>query len=242
MEEKLNGIVVSAIDYRENDKLINVFTLERGMIVAALKGVKKAGAKLKFAAAPFCFAEFVLSVKGDKRTVIGATLTDSFYPLREDLVALYCGGAVTEFIRRFVKEEIVSPELFFAAAEALKTLSYGEENKLSVTVRFLLFALKYSGYALFLNGCFSCGEEIKNRVFFNSDTGGFYCEDCREKDMRELNFMTYFALKKAESGTPLNYEEAVFALRLIDFYISSKTEEKINSLKELNKLCANKNV
>ena len=59
MEEKLSGIVLGGVNYGENDKIINVFTLEKGVVSAKIKGVKKAGAKLKFASEPFCFAEFV---------------------------------------------------------------------------------------------------------------------------------------------------------------------------------------
>lgn len=238
MEEKLDGIVVSATDYRENDKIINVFTLERGVVSAALKGVKKAGAKLKFAAAPFCFAEFMFSVKGDKRTVIGAALRDSFYPIREDLKKLYCGGVVLEFIRKFVKEEMSSFELFFATVAALKDLAYGEENPLSVTSKFLVSALKFSGYALNTAGCFACGKTDFNRVFFDYATGGFYCEECFGKDMREINPETYSALKKVETGEILSEKEGTLALRFLNYYVTHKTEEDLKSLKELNNMIA----
>ncbi len=241
MEEKLTGIVVSAIDYRENDKLINVFTLEKGIVTASLKGVKKAGAKMKFAAAPFCLAEFVFSRKNDKRTVIGASLTDSFYPIRENIYSLYCGGAILEFLKRFLKEEIVSPELFFSTVSALKDVAYGAENDLSVTTRFFINALKYSGYALNTSGCFSCGNDNFERVFFDYKSGAFYCEDCRDKDMKEINRITYSALQNAENGIAVSETEAKYALRLIDFYITNKTEENLKALKELNKLCAERN-
>ena len=59
MEEKMSGIVLSAVSVGENDKILNIFTLEKGVVSAKIKGVKKAGAKLKFASEPFCFAEFI---------------------------------------------------------------------------------------------------------------------------------------------------------------------------------------
>ena len=45
MEEKLSGIVLSGINYGESDKIINVFTPEKGVVSAKMKSVKKAGAK-----------------------------------------------------------------------------------------------------------------------------------------------------------------------------------------------------
>ena len=53
MEEKASGIVLSAVNYGESDKILNIFTLEQGVVSAKIKGVKKAGAKLRFSAEPF---------------------------------------------------------------------------------------------------------------------------------------------------------------------------------------------
>ena len=60
-EVKVTGIVLKAIDYREKDKLITIYSVELGLITAVLKGVNSAKAKLKFASLPFCLAEFVLA-------------------------------------------------------------------------------------------------------------------------------------------------------------------------------------
>ena len=108
MEEILHGIVLGSVSYGDNDKILTVFTLERGSVCAKIKGVKKAGAKLKFASEPFCFAEFVFSKSGERRTVIGASLLDSFYPLRNDLKTLYLASSCLEFVKRFDVENIVS--------------------------------------------------------------------------------------------------------------------------------------
>ena len=89
MEVKVNALMLRAADYNENDKILTLLTAENGKITAGIKGVKKAGAKLKFAAQPFCFAEYILSKKGDKYTVINASETESFYDLRTDINKFY---------------------------------------------------------------------------------------------------------------------------------------------------------
>ena len=61
MEKKVNGIVIRAVSYGESDKILTIYTLEEGLVSARIKGVKKAGAKLKACSEPFCFAEFVLA-------------------------------------------------------------------------------------------------------------------------------------------------------------------------------------
>ena len=236
MEEKLTGLVLSKTDYSENDRIVKIFTLEKGTLSASLKGVKRAGAKLKFASEPFCFAEFLFSERAGKRTVIGASLNDSFYPVREDITKFFAAGAMLEFIRKFAKEEITSPHLFFTAIDGLKEIAYGENSPKKTLCAFLLKALKISGYALNTDGCFICGTEINGRAFFDPFSGGFLCEKCFNGEGREINFATYATLKKIEKGAPTAEEENSFALRLLDFYIKNKTEEKLNSLQELLKM------
>ena len=85
MEEKARGIVLGGVNFGESDKILKIFTLEKGVVSAKIKGVKKAGAKLKFASEPFCLVEFIFSVSSGRRTIIGASLIDSFYPVREDI-------------------------------------------------------------------------------------------------------------------------------------------------------------
>ena len=236
MEEKLTGLVLSKTDYRENDRIVKIFTLEKGTVSASLKGVKRAGAKLKFASEPFCFAEFLFSERAGRRTVIGASLNDSFYPVREDIVKFFAAGTVLEFVRRFAKEDIISPNLFFNAIECLKQIAYGEKSPRATLCSFLMSSLKTVGYALNTDGCFICGKEIEGRLFFDAFSGGFLCEKCFNGEGREINYSTYLALKKIENNAKTTDEETLFALRLLDFYIKTKTEEKLNSLQELLKM------
>ena len=237
MEEKLQGIVLGGINFGENDKILKIFTLGKGVVSAKIKGVKKAGAKLKFASEPFCFAEFIFSKNGEKRTVIGASLIDSFYPVRENIEKYFCAGTVVEFIKHFYKEEMVDEDEFILSVNALKDIAY-TENHLSALVKFLIFALKNFGYSLSLSGCFNCQTDIKGRTFFDYRNGAFLCEECIEEGCREINGITLDALQKAEKGElDDNHQGTKKALKLLEYYILNRAEESLNSLIELNKIC-----
>ncbi len=237
MEEKLSGIVLNAISYGENDKILQLFTLEKGLISAKIKGVKKAGAKLKFASQPFCFAEYILRPSTAGYTVINASLIESFYALREDIFKFYSGGAVLEFIKRFYRENIVSPQSFFLVVNSLKSIAFGD-NPLTRLVEFFIRAIKGAGYALSLDGCAVCGKPSSNRMFFDYSDGSFYCDECFKGEGREINPDTFYALNDAEKGEKLQKERATRALRLIDYYLEFKAEERLGSLKELLKMLA----
>ena len=235
MEEKFSGIVLGGINYGESDKILSIFTLEQGVISAKVKGVKKAGAKLKFASEPFCFAEFVLAKTSKNRTVIGASLIDSFYQVREDIVKYFCASVALEFVKKFCKEGIVAKNTFLLLIDLLKKLAY-QTNPLSDTCAFLIGALALAGYAIKFNGCFSCGCELGSRVFFDYVFGGFFCDECKTDTCREINASTYISLNNIANQQVLENQNCVGALRLLDYYLTNKTEEKINSLKELLKI------
>ena len=236
MEEKLNGIVLSAINYGENDKILSIFTLEQGIISAIIKGVKKASAKLKFASEPFRFAEFVFSVSTTRRVVINASLIDSFYQIREDIVSFYAGATILEFIKKIQRENIISSELFLETIESLKQITYAKESNASALVKFLLNSLATVGYGLSVKGCFSCHTTIENRIFFDCFSGAFFCEDCAQKEFREIKYDTYLSLKRVAEGEIIEKEEAYFALKLLEFYLENKVEIKLTALDELIKI------
>ena len=187
MEEKCRAVVVRAVDYKDNDKILTLFSLEGGLISAAIRGVKKAGAKLKFAAQPFCFCEYVLNKKGDKRSVVSADIIESFYPIREDIEKYYSGAVALEFVNDFVQEGMEGESLFLLLLEFFKSLCYTDAPPKLALAKFLLGALSFAGYELSVGGCYKCRKSIKNRAFFDFNIGAGVCENCHENTDVEIN-------------------------------------------------------
>lgn len=236
MEEKSRGIVVSGINYGENDKIINIFTPDKGVVSAKLKSVKKAGAKLKFASEPFCFVEFVFSMGKVGRTVIGASLIDSFYPLRLDLKKLYSASAVLSFAKKFCRENIDSSEVFLLTIETLKNVAYGQDKEPTYILEFFCKALAYSGYALDVNGCCERIGLDTEKLYFDYRTGGFYCQDCYNGGGREILRETFNSIKSAMENGEMTIGGAVKGLKLIDFYLENRADVIIEPLKEVIKI------
>ena len=57
---KVKALVIGGRDFKEKDKLVELFTLEQGKLTVSMKGVRGEKAKMKFAKEIFCFGEFVL--------------------------------------------------------------------------------------------------------------------------------------------------------------------------------------
>ncbi|MBQ8320662.1 MAG: DNA repair protein RecO [Clostridia bacterium] len=238
MEHTLDALVLGAADYKDDDKLLTLFTAERGVLRARIRGVKKPKAKLGFAAQPFTFAEFVLVEKGEYYTVKSAYLYDGFYNLRSDVVKFYAGSVVLAVAKETVPENEEFRPLFIAAVQALKELCYTDADPLETLIGYLLLAAGESGYSIDLSGCGSCGGEIKEAPHFDFGTGCFTCSECGGGSRASES--TYHVLRKC-SG--LTYDEGKTqggkkrALRLMKVFLGEKTETEFPALGELLQLC-----
>lgn len=167
MDIIVNALVLRAVDYNENDKILTLLTPDRGKITVGIKGVKKPKAKLRFAAQPFCFAEYVLSERAGRFTVINASENESFYDLRADVSKLYAASVVAEVALYLSFEDSECKELFFESVKALSNICGG--NECESLLKFLLSALKISGYEINTDVDTSDFEKL----YFSMEDGAF---------------------------------------------------------------------
>lgn len=238
MEIKVNAVMLRAADYGENDKILTLLTAENGKITAGIKGVKKPNAKLKFAAQPFCFAEYVLTAKGDKYTVINCSELESFYDLRTDINKFYAACAALEGAQAATYDGVECGEIFYALVKTLSTICTGDERQ--PLINFLNFLLAKSGYAISTDGCTECGKSLENaeKLRFDMDTGAFTCYDCGTGV--GASAVTYNVLRKIAGKTfdPefITADGEKRALRLIREYFAYKTDSPLKSLSEYLRL------
>lgn len=236
MEIKVNALVLRAADYGENDKILTLLTAERGKLTAGIKGVRKSGAKLKFAAQPFCLAEYVLSGRGGRYTVVQAGGGESFYDLRCDIGKFYAAVALCEAASALSFEEDASPEMFVACVEGLRDMCADDEC--FALIKFLVRALRLSGYGFSAGACDVCGRDLagESRLRFDMQSGSFTCRDCGAG--AGVSGSTYAVLRAAE-GRPcgdITEDGKVRALRLLREYFALKTDARLNGLSEYIRL------
>ncbi len=238
MEIKLNALMIRAVDYGENDKILTLLSAEEGKISAGIKGVKKPNAKLRFAAQPFCFAEYILARRGDKYTVINCSECESFYDLRTDINKFYAASAVCEAAGALTYEGGECPQLFSEAVGTLAAMCTGDES--AALIKFLVAALRLSGYGLTADSCPECGKSLvgADRMRFDMDTGSFTCAECGNG--AGASRVTYNVLRKTDGKS---YEEDFItadgekrALRLLREYYAYKLGCAFNSLSEYIRL------
>lgn len=174
---KTTGIVVRSVEYGEADKILTLITLEFGKITVLARGVKKDKAKLKYAAAPFSFGEYVLaSSQGDRLTLAECVQQESFFELTTELDRYYAGFILLETLEKLSVRES-NPDLFIAVLTGLKDLAYGESDAKISLVQALLSVLEVSGYGLNFRTCANCGGALGKGVTFDFSSG-LVCSSC----------------------------------------------------------------
>ncbi len=238
MDVKTEAIVLQAIDYKDNDKLLTLFSPTLGKITAGIRGVKKPKAKLAFAAQPFCFAEYVLAEKGGRYTVTSAYLHESFFDLRVDVTRFYAACAAAEICRHISVENEAYEATFIGFIECLKSLCLSGEDEAEAVIAFALVALFESGYPLDLSYAEECEGDIGDKLWFDFSDGRFTAfERCVQGERASVS--TYHVLRKCAG---LTYDENKLlggrkrALRLLKAYLAEKTELRFDGVGEFIRL------
>lgn len=231
---KVNAIVLRTADYLENDKILTLLTAERGKITAGIKGVKKAGAKLKFAAQPFCFAEYILAERAGRYTVVQASECESFYELRGDVNKYYAACAVCETASALTVEG-GGNEVFSLCVKALTSACGQDEagDEALALITFLLAVLKCAGYGVDLSGCSECHKSLKgaDKLRFDMSCGAFTCWDCGTGlGASGATYSTLCAAAGLEGE--ITAEGKKRALKLLKEYVVYNTGAKLNSLND----------
>lgn len=236
---KVNAVNLKAANLGENDKMLTLFSYEKGMILAKIKGVKKAQAKLKFAQEPFCFGEYILYGGRSGFTVINCTAADLFYDLRSSIEKYYAGCVMLEYCLAFLEEENPDPALFKLLVSCLNSLCYGQAREENILLYFLIKALAVSGYSFEFARCCLCGNKLEQRVFIDLAQGGACCSECGG-DMRKaispaayksLKFMSEADLDRL-STINIGYKEVSAALGVLVGFIEEVAGGRIKSFHE----------
>ena len=133
-----NAIVLRRADYRENDRMLTLFSPTLGRIDALCRGCRRQKSPLMAASELFCSGEYVLYQARERTTVISCQIADSYYPLRADYERLSHGVYALELCGAAVQPAQENERLFLLLLRALAYLSYDTVAPRRVTAVFLM--------------------------------------------------------------------------------------------------------
>ena len=219
MDEKLKGIIVKLIEYKDADKLASIFTLEQGLVTAKFTGVKKDKAKFKATAQPFVFAEFVLNKKGKFRTVTSAEVLDNFQNLLTDYNKTICGYIVLDIIKSILPIEKKEEDIFLLTLSALKNIE--QKNEFVATIEYILRFISFSGMQIQL-------PQI-DYAYFDKFTGEF--AETRGLNSQQIDKKVYQTLKAISDEKDQEYNDTILKqiLRMLHNVLFIKFNEDVKS-------------
>jgi DNA repair protein RecO (recombination protein O) len=174
-------VVLRSLRYSEADRILHLYTLERGRIGAIAKGVRKTKSRFGARLEPLSHAELMLHEgSGELQTVTGADLVRSHRAAREDGRRLQVGLIGAEAMLRLFVEPEANPRAFTALVRFLGALDEvpaapGRPALDPLALAFQLKLLWLSGYLPHLDGCVECGETAL--VGFSPRAGGAVCRE-----------------------------------------------------------------
>jgi DNA repair protein RecO (recombination protein O) len=191
---KTEAVVLRSFRLGEADRVLHLYTLDRGRVGAVAKGVRRTKSRFGARLEPLSHVEVLLHQgSGELQTVTGAELLESHRPAREDPYRLNVGLIGLEAMLRLFTEQEANPRAFRALTRFLELLDKAAPPRAArarsaldpLALSFQLKLLWLSGYLPHVTSCAECGIE-EGLVGYSPRAGGAVCENCRDETSLSL--------------------------------------------------------
>ena len=177
---KTEAIVLRSMRFSEADRILHLYTAERGRIGAIAKGIRKTKSRFGARLEPLSHVELLLHEGGGElQTITGVELLRSHHATREHPYRLNVGLIGAEAMLRLFGEPEGNERAFGALARFLDLLDDvpPAESRPAVDPLALSFQLKLlwlAGYLPHLTSCVECGAD-HDLQGFSARAGGAVC-------------------------------------------------------------------
>ncbi len=207
------GLILRHINFRDADRLISIYTKERGLVNVVAKGSRKITSKLAGNLEPFILAEFMI-IKGRKYdTVASSEVIDINREIKENLLKIKLASFFSNVILNTAKEMQRDNKLYdfiLSVFAQIKVIKNKSNNTNWVVWYFIWQYLKIAGYQPELFKCTKCQSYIKqDKIFISFKKGGLLCTGCSadKSDLRPISISLIKILRLlSKSNLPYLYK------------------------------------
>ena len=180
MVKKIEGIVVSEVDYKESSKIINVLTSDSGVIGIIARGTKQVKSKLS-SISKLTYGYFHVNYKENGlSTLIEVDVIDMFKNIRKDINLMSYSIYLLELADRVYKHDNDN-EIYNMLIASLKKINEGYDYKVISNI-FELKMLDFLGIRPVIDECVNCGSKT-DIVTISSYRGGYLCKNCAKGEV-----------------------------------------------------------
>ncbi|MDA8229327.1 MAG: DNA repair protein RecO [Desulfitobacterium hafniense] len=176
-----DALVIRSREYGESDRLLTLFSREKGKLQSIAKGVRKPKSRQRAGSQLFSYSEFLLHHGRNLNTINQASSKESFPHLWNDLDRTLAATAIAELLDIATIVEQSNLELFTLTLASFFLLEHTEPTL--VQSAYTLRLLNILGYRPKMGQCPLCGSLIKgDRIYFSPEAGGTVCGQCRSSE------------------------------------------------------------
>jgi len=242
---RTEAIILGRRDFGEADRILTLYTRERGKVAAIAKGVRRVTSRNSGHVELFTHANVLLAEGRNLHVVTQAVTIRPYGGLREDLVRTTYAYHIAETTDRFVREGVSSPETFCLLRDSLSAMCEADDPSLAARY-FELRLLDQLGYRPQLYECPSCGTDLEpegNR--FSPEAGGVVCPACLKSfsDAEPLPANAFRVLRFLQSrewavARQLSMTPATRSVleRLMNAYVRHLLERDLKSVEFMDRL------
>ena len=178
------AVVLRSFRFGEADRVLHLYTLERGRVGAVAKGIRRTKSRFGGRLEPMSHVELVLHEgRGELQTITGVQLIRPHSAARDGHYRLSVGFVGLEAMLKLFPEQEANDRAFAALARFLDLLDEVEarDGRPALDPLVLAFQLKLlwlAGYLPHLTSCAECGAEA-GLVGYSPSAGGAVCGNCR---------------------------------------------------------------
>jgi DNA repair protein RecO (recombination protein O) len=233
---KLTAINIGSFNLGEADRILTLFSAEKGIVRAVAKGARKPGKTMTGRSELLNINQLLLSTGRSLDIISQAKSIESFSGLRQDLSRLAYALYYAELTRNFgTGLEDESASYFDFLRESLLKQSAHQASPELLCLRFELGLLNMLGYLPELTLCVICRNAVDDYTVagFDHELGGVLCSTCKQTTpmVAEQGF------RSSSELTPLVWKQLVLASSATT--VSSKTNGAEPSLLAAHRLMQN---
>ena len=178
------AVVLRSLRLGEADRIVHLYTQDRGRIGAVAKGIRKTKSRFGGRLEPLSHVALQLHQgSGELQTVTGVDLVRSHSAIREQPYRLSVGLIGAEAMLRLFTEQERNDRAFVALTRFLDALDETSARSARaaldpLALSFQLKLLWVSGYLPHLTSCAECGADDAALVGYSPQAGGAVCRAC----------------------------------------------------------------
>ena len=192
---KTQGVVLKQSPLGEADRILTLYTADRGKIRAVARGVRRTKSKVAGHLEPLTHAMVSVAEGRSLDAITEAETVTSFRAVKEDLKRISLGMYLAELVDAFSADGSPNPRVFELLLSALGWIQQTDDPAKALR-HFEVQLLWHSGFGPELHRCVECSSVVgPGDHLYSCSKGGILCEQCRKQPDDRLVALTVNASK-----------------------------------------------